>query len=92
MSCTGIVKTDVKVSGSLLKPEVSGKVETTEITRVDRLRFQDIATNFTISPELNQEFQPINVTASFSDLQINPVVRGKISGKGAVVIAEGVRS
>ena len=80
----GTVKTDVNISGSLLEPVVSGKVETTEVTRVDRLRFQDIATNFTISPELNQEFQLVNVTAGFSDLQINPVVGGKISGKGGI--------
>ncbi|NES02208.1 MAG: hypothetical protein F6K22_04780 [Okeania sp. SIO2F4] len=80
----GKVKTDVNISGSLLKPVVSGKVETTEFTRVDRLRFKDIATKFTISPELNQEFQLVNVTAGFSDLQINPVVGGKISGKGSI--------
>ncbi|MGD1809730.1 translocation/assembly module TamB domain-containing protein [Dapis sp. BLCC M126] len=80
----GKVKTDVNLSGSLLKPVVSGKVETTEVTRVDRLRFRDIATKFTISPELNQEFQPVNLSASFSDLQINPVVGGKISGKGDI--------
>ncbi|NEQ36843.1 MAG: DUF748 domain-containing protein [Okeania sp. SIO3I5] len=80
----GTVKTDVKVSGSLLEPVVSGKVETTEVTRVDRLRFKDIATKFTVSPELNQEFQFVNVTAGFSDLQINPVVGGKITGKGSI--------
>ncbi|MEM1171314.1 MAG: translocation/assembly module TamB domain-containing protein [Cyanobacteria bacterium P01_H01_bin.35] len=80
----GRVKTDVNLSGSLLKPVVSGKIETTEITRVDRLRFRDIATNFTISPQLNQQFQPLNVTANFSDLEINPVVGGKISGKGSI--------
>ncbi|MGD1714431.1 translocation/assembly module TamB domain-containing protein [Dapis sp. BLCC M172] len=88
----GEVKTDVNLSGSLLKPVVSGKIESTEITRVDRLRFKDIATKFTISPELNQDFQLVDVTAGFSDLQINPVVGGKISGKGVVILEEGVRS
>ncbi|NES79071.1 MULTISPECIES: translocation/assembly module TamB domain-containing protein [unclassified Okeania] len=80
----GGVKTNFSIVGSLLQPVVSGKVQTTEVTRVDRLRFQDIATNFTISPQLNQEFQPLNLTAGFSDLQITPVVGGKITGKGEV--------
>ncbi|MCL2923356.1 MAG: translocation/assembly module TamB domain-containing protein, partial [Trichodesmium sp. MAG_R04] len=81
----GRVKTDIKFSGSLFEPVVSGKIETTEVTRVDRLRFKDIATKFTISPQLNQDFQPINVAASFSGLQINPVLGGKITGQGAVL-------
>ncbi|NEQ78133.1 MAG: hypothetical protein F6K23_37185 [Okeania sp. SIO2C9] len=76
----GGVKTNFNIVGSLLQPVVSGKVETTEVTRVDRLRFQDIATNFTISPQLNQDFQLLNLTAGFSDLQITPVVGGKITG------------
>ncbi|GGA32735.1 translocation/assembly module TamB domain-containing protein [Okeania sp. KiyG1] len=76
----GGVKTNFKIVGSLLQPVVSGKVQTTEVTRVDRLSFQDIATNFTISPQLNQEFQPLSLTAGFSDLQITPVVGGKITG------------
>ncbi|NEP79520.1 MAG: DUF748 domain-containing protein, partial [Okeania sp. SIO3B3] len=82
----GGVKTNFKIVGSLLQPVVSGKVQTTEVTRVDRLRFQDIATNFTISPQLNQDFQPLNLTAGFFDLQITPVVGGKITGKGEVKI------
>ncbi len=84
----GGVKTSVNLSGSLFKPVVSGKIETTEVTRVERLRFRDIATNFTISPELNQEFQPVNLSASFYDLQVNPVVGGKITGKGGVVVED----
>ncbi|NEN91199.1 MAG: DUF748 domain-containing protein, partial [Okeania sp. SIO3H1] len=80
----GGVKTNFSIVGSLLQPVVSGKVQTTEVTRVDRLRFQDIATNFTISPQLNQEFQPLSLTAGFSELQISPVVGGKITGKGEV--------
>ncbi|MGK7919322.1 MAG: DUF748 domain-containing protein [Trichodesmium sp.] len=80
----GGVTTDINVSGSLLQPVVSGKIETTENTRVDRLKFKDIATNFTISPQLNQQFQPVNVTANFSDLEINPVVGGKITGQGSI--------
>lgn len=81
----GRVKTDIKFSGSLFEPVVSGKIETTEVTRVDRLRFKDIATKFTISPQLNQDFQPVNVAASFSGLQINPVLGGKITGQGTVL-------
>ncbi|NEO57190.1 MAG: hypothetical protein F6K54_31455 [Okeania sp. SIO3B5] len=76
----GGVKTNFSIVGSLLQPVISGKVQTTEVTRVDRLRFKDIATKFTISPQLNQEFQPLNLTAGFSDLKISPVVGGKITG------------
>ena len=81
----GKVKTDIKFSGSLLEPVVSGKIQTTEVTRIDRLRFKDIATKFTVSSQFNQDFQPVNVAASFSDLQINPMLGGKITGKGAVL-------
>ena len=81
----GRVKTDIKFSGSLLEPLVSGKIETTEVTRVDRLRFKNIATKFTVSSQLNQDFRPVNMAASFSGLQINPMLGGKITGKGAVL-------
>ena len=81
----GRVKTDIKFSGSLLEPLVSGKIETTEVTRVDRLRFKNIATKFTVSSQLNQDFRPVNMAASFSGLQINPILGGKITGKGAVL-------
>lgn len=81
----GAFKSNINISGSLLQPVVSGQVQTTEITRVDRLRFQDIGTKFTVSPQFNQEFQPLKLSGSFSELQINPVVGGKITGKGAIV-------
>ncbi|MEB3342215.1 translocation/assembly module TamB domain-containing protein [Okeania sp.] len=80
----GALKTDVKVSGNLLKPVVSGKIETTEVTRVERLLFKSIATKFTVNPEFNQDFQPVKVSAGFSDLEISPLAGGKITGKGRI--------
>ena len=84
----GAFQSKINLSGNLLQPVVSGQIQTTEITRLDRLRFEEIATKFTISPQFNQQFQPVNLAGSFSELQIKPVVGGKITGKGTVIVEE----
>ncbi len=79
----GEVTTKIALTGSMPSPTISGTVETTQFTRVDRIGFNEIATKFELVPQFGPQFQLIAAGISFSDLAIRPALGGEITGSGS---------
>lgn len=79
----GEVKTDVDITGNISAPQIAGRVQTAEFTRIDRIGFSNIATNFQLQPKFDPQFQLVSADVSFSDLQVKPSFGGEITGSGA---------
>jgi translocation and assembly module TamB len=78
----GEIATKIALTGSMPSPTISGQIETTQFTRVDRLGFNQIATKFELLPQFDPQFQLIAAGISFSDLIIKPTLGGEITGSG----------
>jgi len=70
---TGVVRVDLRVTGPILKPIVSGTVATTKPARIDRVNFS------TIRPDLPSTAAS---AVTFKDIQAIPAAGGQITGAG----------
>ncbi|MBW4575277.1 MAG: translocation/assembly module TamB domain-containing protein [Aphanothece sp. CMT-3BRIN-NPC111] len=72
------LQANLKVTGLLQKPVVSGTAITTKIAQIDRLNFRAIRTNFELAGS----------TLSFTGFQALPVVGGQMSGSGQIKLGQ----
>ncbi|MDY6805956.1 MAG: translocation/assembly module TamB domain-containing protein [Cyanobacteriota bacterium] len=78
----GEVTAKVAITGNMPSPTISGKIETGSYTQIDRVGFNQIATNFQFVPQFDPQFQLVAAGISFSDLIIKPTIGGEIKGSG----------
>ncbi len=76
----GVAQADVKVTGSIEKPVLSGTVSNTQTVQVDRVNFSNVRTNFALSTA--------DSLITFKDIQATPSVGGRITGSGSIKLAE----
>ncbi|HIK10112.1 MAG TPA: translocation/assembly module TamB domain-containing protein [Oscillatoriaceae cyanobacterium M33_DOE_052] len=69
---------DLRVTGALNNPILSGVVATTKTSRIDLVDFSKIRAEFKIENDI----------LTLEDLQAKPVVGGSISGKGTMLLGE----
>ncbi|WP_199245663.1 translocation/assembly module TamB domain-containing protein [[Phormidium] sp. ETS-05] len=69
---------DLRVTGALNNPILSGVVATTKTSRIDLVDFSKIRAEFKIE----------NQILTLKDLQATPVVGGRISGQGTMLLGE----
>jgi translocation and assembly module TamB len=82
---SGEVKADFDVTGTVASPQVTAQIATTQPTQIDRVQFDNIATEFTVTTELNQEFQlKSDPVIAIDSLEINPRFGGEITGEGEI--------
>lgn len=82
---SGEVKADFDVTGTIANPQVAAQIATTQPTRIDRVLFDQIATEFTATTELNQEFQlKSDPVITIDSVEINPSFGGSILGAGEI--------
>ena len=78
VTATGVVRADVKLTGPILKPVLSGTVATTKPARIDRVDFSNISTRFAFSTAASK--------IAFNNIQATPTVGGKITGSGTILL------
>lgn len=78
----GEVTTKIAITGNMPSPTISGKIETASYTQIDRVGFNQIATNFKFVPQFDPQLQLVAAGISFSDLIIKPTLGGEIKGSG----------
>jgi|GEM_PF-1552955 translocation and assembly module TamB len=82
---SGEVKADFEVTGTVATPQVAAQIATTQSTQIDRVQFDNIATEFTATTELNQDFQlKSDPVITIDSLEINPRFGGEITGEGEI--------
>ncbi|MBD1811589.1 translocation/assembly module TamB domain-containing protein [Microcoleus vaginatus DQ-U2] len=97
VAVAGEVKADVKLTGTVDLPVVTGAIASTKPATVDRLQLNNISTNFklergrmaqTPTPNSKSSIRPFSSLAlTLSDILVVPAAGGKIGGKGEVDIA-----
>ncbi|MEG4048034.1 translocation/assembly module TamB domain-containing protein [Microcoleus sp. Pol17_C1] len=97
VAVAGEVKADVKLTGTVDQPVVTGAIASTKPATVDRLQLNNISTNFklergkiakTPTPNSQASIPPFSSLAlTLSDILVVPAAGGKIGGKGQVDIA-----
>ena len=75
----GVVRVDLRVTGPILKPIVSG-IATIQPARIDRVDFSTIRSRFT--------FSTAAAALALQDIQAIPVAGGRITGKGTIKLGE----
>lgn len=80
VATSGIVKADVALTGSILKPILLGTVATIKSARIDRVNFSNISARFA--------FDAADSVTAFKDIVAIPTVGGKITGAGIVQIGQ----
>ncbi|MGB3404834.1 MAG: translocation/assembly module TamB domain-containing protein [Microcoleaceae cyanobacterium] len=82
---SGEVEANFNVTRTLANPQVSAIIATTQPTQVDRVLFDNIATEFTATTELTEEFQlKSDPIIAIESLEINPSFGGEITGEGNI--------
>jgi translocation and assembly module TamB len=82
---SGEVQADFEVTGTVANPQVAAQIATTQPTQIDRVQFDNIATEFTATTELNQDFQlKSDPVIAIDSLEINPSFGGEITGEGEI--------
>ncbi|MEG4057797.1 MULTISPECIES: translocation/assembly module TamB domain-containing protein [unclassified Microcoleus] len=97
VAVAGEVKADVKLTGTVDQPVVTGAIASTKPATVDRLQLNNISTNFklergkiakTPTPNSQSSIPPFSsLSLALSDILVVPAAGGKIGGKGQVDIA-----
>ncbi|MBW3585128.1 MAG: translocation/assembly module TamB, partial [Cyanobacteria bacterium 0813] len=97
VAVAGEVKADVKLTGTVDLPVVTGAIASTKPATVDRLQLNNISTNFklergrmaqTPTPNSKSSIRPFSSLAlTLSDILVVPAAGGKLGGKGQVDIA-----
>ena len=77
---TGVVRADLRVTGPILKPIVSGTVATTKPARIDRVNFSTIRSRFVFSTAAS--------AVTFKDIQAIPAAGGQITGAGTIKLGQ----
>jgi len=72
------VQTDLRVTGPLSKPVVSGEVRTTKLAQVDRLNFQAVSGGFKVVDSL----------LTINNFRATPTVGGLVTGTGQVQLGQ----
>ena len=72
------VQTDLRVTGPLSKPVVSGEVRTTKLAQVDRLTFQAVSGGF----------QVVDSLLTINNFRATPTVGGLVTGTGQVRLGQ----
>jgi translocation and assembly module TamB len=72
------VQTDLRVTGPLSKPVVSGEVRTTKLAQVDRLNFQAVSGGFKVVDSL----------LTINNFRATPTVGGLVTGTGQVRLGQ----
>lgn len=81
VATSGVVKADVKLTGSILKPILLGTVATIKPARIDRVDFSKISTRFA--------FSTADSVVAFKDIVATPTVGGKVTGAGIIQLGQG---
>ncbi|MEG4583950.1 translocation/assembly module TamB domain-containing protein [Microcoleus sp. MOSTC5] len=99
VAVAGEVKADVKLTGTVALPVLTGAIASTKPATVDRLQLNNISTNFKLergrmaqipTPNSQSSIPPFSSLAlTLSDFLVVPAAGGKIGGKGQVDIALG---
>jgi len=76
---SGVFRSDVKLTGPLTQPVLTGTVANIKPVRIDKVNFSKTSTNFTLSTAAS--------TITFPNLQATPTAGGKITGKGSIRLA-----
>ncbi|MEG4580583.1 translocation/assembly module TamB domain-containing protein [Microcoleus sp. MON1_C5] len=97
VAVAGEVKADVKLTGTVDQPVVTGAIASTKPATVDRLPLNNISTNFklergriakTPTPNSKSSIPAFSSLAlTLSDILVVPAAGGKLGGKGEVEIA-----
>ncbi|MEG4148384.1 translocation/assembly module TamB domain-containing protein [Microcoleus sp. Pol12B5] len=97
VAVAGEVKADVKLTGTVDLPVLTGTIASTKPATVDRLQLNNISTNFklergrmaqTPTPNSQSSIPPFSsLGLTLSDILVVPAAGGKIGGKGEVDIA-----
>ncbi|MEG5174735.1 translocation/assembly module TamB domain-containing protein [Microcoleus sp. B3-D7] len=97
VAVAGEVKADVKLTGTVDQPVVTGAIASTKPATVYRLQLNNISTNFklergrmaqTPTPNSQSSIPPFSSLAlTLSDILVVPAAGGKLGGKGQVDIA-----
>ena len=74
----GVFQSELKVSGAIDSPVLTGVAENTELVQVDRVLFDTTSTRFVITPE----------GITFEDIAAIPADGGQITGTGVVQFGE----
>jgi translocation and assembly module TamB len=77
---SGNVKAKVQLVGALETPVLSGTVVNTKITRIDRINFKQIRSEFA--------FAPAKSVIAFRNIQAIPVAGGQVTGNGIIKLGE----
>ncbi len=80
VTASGVVQADVKLTGSITKPVLSGTVATIKPARIDKVDFSNIRTRFA--------FSAADSTVAFQDIFATPTVGGRITGAGIIQIGQ----
>ncbi|MGB3534262.1 MAG: translocation/assembly module TamB domain-containing protein [Microcoleaceae cyanobacterium] len=82
---SGEVEADFNVTGTIANLQVAAQIATTQPTRIDRVLFDKIATDFTTTTELNDEFElKSDPIITIDRVEINPSFGGSILGAGEI--------
>ena len=77
---SGTVNAKVQLVGALETPVLSGTVVNTKITRIDRINFKQIRSEFA--------FAPAKSVIAFRNIQVIPVAGGQVTGNGIIKLGE----
>jgi translocation and assembly module TamB len=76
----GFFRADLRVTGPILKPTLSGSVATIKTVRIDRVAFSAISSQFALSTAAS--------TLALKDIQVIPAAGGKITGTGKIQLKQ----
>jgi translocation and assembly module TamB len=82
---SGEIQANFNLTRTLANPQISAIIATTQPTQVDRVIFDNIATDFTATAELTEEFElKSDPIIAIDSLEINPSFGGEITGEGNI--------
>ncbi|EAW39360.1 translocation/assembly module TamB domain-containing protein [Lyngbya sp. PCC 8106] len=82
---SGTVRTDIGLTGTLLKPILTLDLDTTTPTQIDRVNLDNFSTNLQVTAQLQDDFSlESDPIVTVNSLQIQPATGGNINGKGTV--------
>lgn len=76
---TGVFRSDVKLTGAIEQPVLTGRVANIKPVRIDQVNFKNASANFTLATAAS--------TISFKNIQATPTAGGKVGGNGSIKLA-----
>ncbi len=80
LAATGVVKADVKVTGGITKPIISGTVVSIKPGKIDKVDLNSFSSQF--------EFSPVDSVVSLRDIHGQTKVGGEINGGGTIYVGK----